>query len=123
MLGENGAGKSTLMRVLGGEFIPTRGTVKVGDEEQHFRGPMDAMSKGIAVIHQEMALATDLTVAENIFMWMLPSVISWPELNKRAKELITSLGFPFHQVLLLAISRSHINRSLKSPKLCRAMRK
>ncbi|WP_408913894.1 sugar ABC transporter ATP-binding protein [Brucella pseudogrignonensis] len=93
LLGENGAGKSTLMRVLGGEFVPTRGTVKIGGEEQHFRGPMDAMSKGIAVIHQEMALATDLTVAENIFMWMLPSVISWPELNKRAKELITSLGF------------------------------
>ncbi len=93
LLGENGAGKSTLMRVLGGEFAPTAGVVRVGGAERHFRGPMDAMAEGVAVIHQEMALATDLTVAENIFLWTLPSVIAWPELNKRASALIESLGF------------------------------
>ena len=93
LLGENGAGKSTLMRVLGGEYTPEAGTVKVGGNEQQFRGPMDALEKGIAIIHQEMALAADLTVAENIFLAEIPSVISWRDLNRRAGELISSLGF------------------------------
>jgi len=93
LLGENGAGKSTLMRVLGGEHIPTAGTVKVAGEEPNFRSPSDAMAKGIAIIHQEMALATDLTVAENIFLSEIPTVISWSSLRARAKTLIDSLGF------------------------------
>ena len=93
LLGENGAGKSTLMRVLGGEYVPEAGTVKVGGDVQQFRRPSDALEKGIAIIHQEMALATDLTVAENIFLSEIPSIISWSDLNRRARELITSLGF------------------------------
>jgi ribose transport system ATP-binding protein len=93
LLGENGAGKSTLMRVLGGEYAPEAGTVNVRGIEQQFRGPMDALDKGIAIIHQEMALAADLTVAENIFLAEIPSVISWRDLNRRAGELISSLGF------------------------------
>lgn len=93
LLGENGAGKSTLMRVLGGEHMPEAGTVRVRGKEQMFRGPMDALGKGIAIIHQEMALATDLTVAENIFLAKIPSVISWRVLNRRARDLIASLGF------------------------------
>ncbi|PST17350.1 sugar ABC transporter ATP-binding protein [Mesorhizobium plurifarium] len=96
LLGENGAGKSTLMRVLGGEYRAEAGTVKVAGEEPHFRSPSDAISKGIAIIHQEMALATDLTVAENIFLSEIPSVISWRGLNSRARELIDSLGFSIH---------------------------
>lgn len=93
LLGENGAGKSTLMRVLGGEYVPDDGTVTVGDHRQNFRSPADALQCGIAVIHQEMALATDLTVAENIFLAEIPSVISWGDLNRRATALISSLGF------------------------------
>lgn len=93
LLGENGAGKSTLMRVLGGEHMPEAGTVTVRGTEQHFRKPTDTLDQGIAIIHQEMALATDLTVAENIFLAEIPSVISWRDLNKRAAELISSLGF------------------------------
>ncbi|WP_411034034.1 sugar ABC transporter ATP-binding protein [Shinella sp. BYT-45] len=93
LLGENGAGKSTLMRVLGGEYRPDAGTVEVAGEEPHFRAPSDAIAKGIAIIHQEMALATDLTVAENIFLSEIPTVISWRDLNRRAKALIDSLGF------------------------------
>lgn len=93
LLGENGAGKSTLMRVLGGEHVPDAGTVTVSGKLQHFRSPMDALEQGIAIIHQEMALATDLTVAENIFLREIPSIISWRDMNRRAKELISSLGF------------------------------
>ena len=55
--------------------------------------PRIAASHGIAVIHQETALAPDLSVAENIFMRELPGVIAWPALNRRARALLDRLGF------------------------------
>lgn len=93
LVGENGAGKSTLMRVLGGEHQPTQGTVEIDGAEITFGGPHEAIDKGITVIHQEMALAGDLTVAENIFLGELPRFINWPDLRRRAQGLIQSLGF------------------------------
>ena len=80
LVGENGAGKSTLMRVLGGEHVPTHGAVAIDGSEIRFASPQEAIDRGIVVIHQEMALAGDLTVAENIFMGQLPGVIRWPDL-------------------------------------------
>nr|WP_246813129.1 sugar ABC transporter ATP-binding protein [Rhizobium changzhiense] len=93
LLGENGAGKSTLMRVLGGEMLPSHGEVVIDGKPVVFRDPRDARALGIVVIHQELALAPDLTVAENIFLGELPGVISHASLRKRAKELIDRLGF------------------------------
>ena len=93
LLGENGAGKSTLMRVLGGEMIPSQGEIIIDGKPVIFRDPRDARALGIVVIHQELALAPDLTVAENIFLGELPSVISHASLRKRARDLIDRLGF------------------------------
>ncbi|MEO1987264.1 MAG: sugar ABC transporter ATP-binding protein [Martelella sp.] len=93
LLGENGAGKSTLIRVLGGEHIPTHGEIAIDGETVHFSRPQDAIEKGITIIHQEMALAGDLTVAENIFLSELPGFIRWGDINKRAAKLISDLGF------------------------------
>lgn len=93
LVGENGAGKSTLMRVLGGEHVPTQGTVEIDGVETQFTGPHAAIEKGIVVIHQEMALAGDLTVAENIFLGELPAIINWRDLRARARDLLTGLGF------------------------------
>src|SRR4051794_31634909 len=107
LLGENGAGKSTLMRVLGGEMLPSSGGVVVGGKPVHFRDPRDARACGIAVIHQEMALAPDLSVAENIFLGELPGLISWGSLKQRAKGLIERLGFdidPGQRVGTLAVA-------------------
>ncbi|MBE7182802.1 MAG: sugar ABC transporter ATP-binding protein [Methylobacterium mesophilicum] len=93
LLGENGAGKSTLMRVLGGEHQPDSGAIVMDGAPVELRGPMDAMKKGVVVIHQEMALASDLSVAENIFLSEIPNIVSWKSLNRRARELIERLGF------------------------------
>ena len=93
LLGENGAGKSTLMRVLGGEMLPSHGEVVIDGKPVVFRDPRDARALGIVVIHQELALAPDLTVAENIFLGELPGLISHSSLRKRAGELIDRLGF------------------------------
>ena len=93
LIGENGAGKSTLMRVLGGEIVPSSGELRLAGERVEFRDPRAARSRGITIIHQEMALAPDLSVAENIFLGELPGVIAWTALHHRTRELIETLGF------------------------------
>ncbi|MFC6489364.1 sugar ABC transporter ATP-binding protein [Nitratireductor sp. GCM10026969] len=93
LVGENGAGKSTLMRVLGGEMRPDTGEIRLNGEPIRFTGPEDAIGRGISIIHQEMALAPDLSVAENIFLGELPAGIRWASLRRRAGELIRRLGF------------------------------
>ena len=59
LLGENGAGKSTLMRVLAGEITPDAGEIRIGGVLQTGYNPRVAAANGIAVIHQETALAPD----------------------------------------------------------------
>ncbi len=93
LLGENGAGKSTLMRVLGGEFQPSAGSIEIEGAHVVLSDPRAARALGIVIIHQELALAPDLTVAENIFLGELPGIISHAGLRKRAGVLIQKLGF------------------------------
>ena len=93
LLGENGAGKSTLMRVLGGEIASSAGEILIDGTVVAMSGPKRAAALGIAIIHQEMALAPDLSVAENIFLGELPAAISWSALRRRASALTTRLGF------------------------------
>ncbi len=111
LLGENGAGKSTLMRILGGEMRPSSGDLVIGGAPAEFRDPRAAAARGIAVIHQELALAPDLTVAENIFLGELPGVISWRKLKRRARALIARLGFdidPARLVGSLAVAHQQV---------------
>jgi ribose transport system ATP-binding protein len=93
LVGENGAGKSTLMRILGGEVQPNDGEIRLDGEVVRLLRPVDAIRHGISIIHQEMALAKDLTVAENIFLGALPPCLRWARLYADARELINRLGF------------------------------
>ncbi len=68
LLGENGAGKSTLIKVLAGVHTGDSGQIFIDGQEQHFKTPRQALDAGIAVIYQELCLAQDMTVAENIFI-------------------------------------------------------
>ena len=68
ILGENGAGKSTLMKLLSGYLKPTEGTLTLDGREVSFRRSRDAEAQGVVLIHQEINLADDLTVEENIFL-------------------------------------------------------
>jgi ribose transport system ATP-binding protein len=101
LVGENGAGKSTLMRVMGGGHQPDAGTIHVEGREMTFRNPHASLSEGIAVIHQETALAPDLSVAENVFLGALPAVLDWRALRQKAQELIGSLGFEIDPAALV----------------------
>jgi len=102
LVGENGAGKSTLMRILAGEIAPTSGKMILhGGEKQHAgHAPRDFSKKGvhgIAVIHQELALVPDLSVAENIFLKNLHArrspFIHYRALRQSAARLLERLGF------------------------------
>ena len=68
LMGENGAGKSTLMNILGGVHQPDRGTVSLDGQTVRIPSPAAAQALGIGLVHQEIALCPDATVAENIFM-------------------------------------------------------
>lgn len=68
LLGENGAGKSTLMSVLFGLYQPEEGVVKVRGEEVKIKGPLDANSLGIGMVHQHFKLVHNFTVLQNIVL-------------------------------------------------------
>jgi ABC-type sugar transport system ATPase subunit len=68
VVGENGAGKSTLMKILGGVQKPTAGTVLIDGKPVVLSGVRDAQRHGIAMIHQELNLVDELTIAENVFL-------------------------------------------------------
>ncbi|MEP4198280.1 MAG: sugar ABC transporter ATP-binding protein [Aliishimia sp.] len=68
LLGENGAGKSTMLNILSGVRPGDKGQIKVDDEVVDIRNPLAARAAGIAMIHQELQLVPELTVAQNIFL-------------------------------------------------------
>ncbi|HXT09920.1 MAG TPA: ATP-binding cassette domain-containing protein, partial [Candidatus Angelobacter sp.] len=67
LCGENGAGKSTLMKILGGVYQPDEGEIRVNGEPVRIHNVTDAMRLGIAFIHQELNVLTNLDVAANVF--------------------------------------------------------
>jgi ribose transport system ATP-binding protein len=68
VLGENGAGKSTLMKILAGYEAASDGSVELGGQPVRFKGPREAETAGVVMIHQEFNLADDLSIAQNIFL-------------------------------------------------------
>ncbi|AZQ68223.1 sugar ABC transporter ATP-binding protein [Silicimonas algicola] len=68
LMGDNGAGKSTLVKIIAGNFPPTSGHIAVEGREVVFDRPIDARAAGIEVVYQDLALANNLTAAENVFL-------------------------------------------------------
>ena len=96
IVGENGAGKSTLMKVLAGVYPADRGSILLDGVPFSPRRPKDALDQGIVVIHQELSLVPDRSIAENIFLGNLPrnalGVIRRGVLERAAAGIMARIG-------------------------------
>ncbi len=104
LCGENGAGKSTLIKILGGVYPSGtyEGQLHINRNEQQFHTVRDAERAGIAIIHQELALIPEMTVAENIYLGKEPrqfGIIDRYRLYHEAGELLSQFGLaiPLHK--------------------------
>lgn len=115
LMGENGAGKSTLIKILAGVYKHDGGTIRIGGVETDLRSPRDALRQGIKVVFQEIALISEFTVAENIFLEGYPTnavgSINWDKINGDAAALFERIGFnvdPSEKVGNLPVSKQQM---------------
>jgi ABC-type sugar transport system ATPase subunit len=114
LAGENGAGKSTLMNIVSGVLTADSGTMHWDGGQVQVRTPREAQNLGIAFVHQELALAPELTAAENIFLGRHPADrgwVRWREIHERARQLTDELGHdidPRRRVLELSLAQRQL---------------
>ncbi|ALM54451.1 sugar ABC transporter ATP-binding protein [Halomonas huangheensis] len=97
LFGENGAGKSTLMKILSGVIQPSSGEILLDDTAVSFASTSDAQRQGISIIHQELSLAPNLSVRDNIFMGREiagPGGIDYAEEERQTRALMEELDEP-----------------------------
>lgn len=96
LVGENGAGKSTLIKILSGVNSLEEGELYLHGEQVRFSKPIEAIEKGISVVHQEIKLVSTLSAAENIFIGRPVlnklGLLDRKQLNKNARNLLDSIG-------------------------------
>lgn len=98
LMGENGAGKSTLMKILAGAYTASSGEVLIDGKPWQLKGPKEALAAGITLIYQEINLAPNLTVAENIFLGSeitRAGMVKRHQMADEAQQVINRLGAQF----------------------------
>jgi ribose transport system ATP-binding protein len=106
VVGENGAGKSTLMKILAGVHQPDSGEILIEGRPVRIPSPYVAQQLGIAIIHQELNLLPDMTVAENVFLGREPKrrlgIVDSRQLEEQAKQVLHRLGVDIDPHIRLA---------------------
>ena len=97
LMGENGAGKSTLIKIMAGVYGKDAGTIRIQGREVDIKSPRDSLKEGIKVVFQEIALISEFTVAENIFLEGYPTgkggSIDWKKIRNDSAALFKRIGF------------------------------
>jgi inositol transport system ATP-binding protein len=99
LMGENGAGKSTLMKILMGLLKPDTGKMKLNGEDITYFNVHECLERGISMIHQEILMVPELSIAHNIFLGKEPSKLSWlseKDINSKTQELFDNIGIALH---------------------------
>ena len=119
LVGENGAGKSTLIRILAGVHQKDSGEIIFEGQSTEISNPHQAITIGIATVHQDPEIAPELSIAENIFMGAMPmkrgALVDWGKLyadsqklmaelgmNRKAREIVRGLGVAERQFIQIA---------------------
>lgn len=106
LVGENGAGKSTMMKVLTGIYSKDAGTIRYLGKEVVFHGPKNSQEAGIGIIHQELNLIPELTIAENIFLGRefvnKFGKIDWKTMFSESDKLLKHLNLNYDSRQLIA---------------------
>jgi len=95
LVGENGAGKSTLMKIIAGVHTTFTGKMLLDGRDVRFHSARDALDAGIGMVHQELSIVPDLTVAENVYLGKQPTkngIIDWKAMKAGAHEQLQKLG-------------------------------
>lgn len=96
LIGENGAGKSTLIKVLAGVYSPEKGEKYIDGEQVEFSGTSGARHRGITCVYQELNIAKDLSITDNLFMGQYVKnkfgLLDYKYMNRRAREIMAELG-------------------------------
>ena len=104
LFGENGAGKSTLMKILSGVIQPSAGEIVLDGEPVRFSSTVDAQRHGISIIHQELSLAPNMNVRDNIFMGRElggPGGVDYAEEARETERLMAELDEPIGPLTLV----------------------
>ncbi|WP_404402002.1 ATP-binding cassette domain-containing protein [Pelagibacterium halotolerans] len=98
LMGDNGAGKSTLVKVIAGNFAPSKGQVFISGKKAEFHKPIDAQRAGIEIVYQDLAICNNLSAASNVFLGREPTwqfgplkIVDYGFMRKRAGELFARL--------------------------------
>ena len=96
LIGENGAGKSTLVKIIGGIYTRGAGEILINGEAVDFKNPLQAMRMGISIVHQELSLVPNATVAENIYLRREITnrlgFNDWDKINQQAAEVFQRIN-------------------------------
>jgi ABC-type sugar transport system ATPase subunit len=121
LMGENGAGKSTLIKIISGALKEDSGNYYLNGEKVEITSPKDAIRKKISVIYQELSLAKNLSVAENIFLGNLPlkslGRVDYDVLYDMTSQVLNELKLPINprlEVKYLTIAKQQLVEIAKS---------
>jgi ribose transport system ATP-binding protein len=96
LVGENGAGKSTLMKIIAGVYTDYQGTMRLRGIPVRFHSARDALGAGVGMVHQELSIVPELSVAENVFLGCQPTsglgIVNWKQMARAATDHLQNLG-------------------------------